>query len=737
MNEHEQRKQALYRAIRARGLSHAHAMGMLANAMGESNFRPDALNKPEGAYGLFQWRGERLEALRNKYGPNPNIEAQVEFALSEPEGRAYAETHFDDPVKATDWFIRKFERPADPDAALRKRGSWAQSNAANFGATPPPSVPPAHASGYPGLRPPTWPPPGIDPTSSARVPVGQGFQPAFQGGLDALIAAAREAGHNVSISSGYRTPARQKMLWDQAVAKYGSPEAARKHVAPPGSSAHNHGFAADLAYGNDAAKQWVHENAGRFGLGFRLGHEDWHIEPAGYHPRYGTEWTPDTRMASINGGGMAVGPYGLADRWSQLPQLPEEQPMEDPTMLHPQLQAILEQQNQKPDPWKMLGAFGVGVLNAGGGPGAGNWFGKGVAAALDSVQQDSPEGLNMLQMLQANNELYELDARRAEKQRMQQQQAMQRQYLQSIADNESLPMPTRYQARNQLMGLKGDAIELPTYEENWTTSGSPSQGLYRVNPDTGEVQQLLEPTPGGPDEPKYGTGFNTVRMGQNEDGTTKWGLVRLNDRGEQEVVPLPENVEPWSGVQNDPELIRQREMARKYGGMEPEALQNFSTQLVAAKTQLAQTNYLLKELESGKYDKSLGPIKGQIKKFFDPQTALWQMYSVDAALKNLQTVNLAPVTEFELGLIMQMDANAFKTVEQNKAVLGRLKAIREAKVKLLDESLRKIQTEGYQSFVKSKPKLDPALFEPIEGLEDAEPAATADEEEGWGPITFE
>ena len=124
MSVHEQRKQALYRALRARGLSHVHAMGMLANAMGESGFNPAAHNPNEDAFGLFQWRGSRLEELRRKYGSNPNIEAQVEFALSEPEGREYAETHFDDPVAATDWFLRKFERVGDPEAALSKRASW-------------------------------------------------------------------------------------------------------------------------------------------------------------------------------------------------------------------------------------------------------------------------------------------------------------------------------------------------------------------------------------------------------------------------------------------------------------------------------------------------------------------------------------------------------------------------------------------------------------------------------------
>ena len=61
--------------------------------------------------------------------------------------------------------------------------------------------------------------------------------------------------------------------------KYGSAAKARKWVAPPGKSQHNHGNAADLRYANDAARKWAHENAARFGLHFRMGNEPWHIEP--------------------------------------------------------------------------------------------------------------------------------------------------------------------------------------------------------------------------------------------------------------------------------------------------------------------------------------------------------------------------------------------------------------------------------------------------------------------------
>lgn len=83
---------------------------------------------------------------------------------------------------------------------------------------------------------------------------------------------------SVTINSGYRSPERQQELWLEALRKYGSPEAARKWVAPPGNSQHNKGNAADLGYQSDAARKWVHENAGNYGLSFPMSHEPWHIE---------------------------------------------------------------------------------------------------------------------------------------------------------------------------------------------------------------------------------------------------------------------------------------------------------------------------------------------------------------------------------------------------------------------------------------------------------------------------
>ncbi|WP_421611428.1 D-alanyl-D-alanine carboxypeptidase family protein [Agrobacterium tumefaciens] len=106
-----------------------------------------------------------------------------------------------------------------------------------------------------------------------------GMQANFQKNLAAMIASMpKELQGSVTVNSGFRSVERQQQLWLEALKKYGSPEAARKWVAPPGNSQHNKGNAADLGYGSDAARKWVHANASNFGLSFPMSHEPWHVE---------------------------------------------------------------------------------------------------------------------------------------------------------------------------------------------------------------------------------------------------------------------------------------------------------------------------------------------------------------------------------------------------------------------------------------------------------------------------
>ncbi len=113
--------------------------------------------------------------------------------------------------------------------------------------------------------------------------------------LEALITAARADGIREPLlrpTSGFRDPARQAQLWQQALQRYGSPQAARRWVAPPGGSAHQTGRAIDFYLGGQnssdrvaqlrtlPAYQWLVRNAARFGF-YPYANEPWHWE---YNP---------------------------------------------------------------------------------------------------------------------------------------------------------------------------------------------------------------------------------------------------------------------------------------------------------------------------------------------------------------------------------------------------------------------------------------------------------------------
>lgn len=131
------------------------------------------------------------------------------------------------------------------------------------------------------------------------------LDPAFAGNLQALIA----AGPGITPFSGYRTIQRQTELWNAALKKYGSPAAARKWVAPPGSSQHNKRMAVDLKYADDAARQFAHANAAKYGLTFPMGHEPWHIEPIG--ARSGGD-SKNTMSITANGAKAVINPTLLS-----------------------------------------------------------------------------------------------------------------------------------------------------------------------------------------------------------------------------------------------------------------------------------------------------------------------------------------------------------------------------------------------------------------------------------------
>ena len=108
----------------------AHIAGMLANIEHESQFIPSTLVKDSNGLwsgGLFQHNGPRLQELVNKLGNNwkQNWQGQIEFALSEPIGKQYVTSQFPDPIKASQWWTTKWERPAHAKVQAAKRAKSA------------------------------------------------------------------------------------------------------------------------------------------------------------------------------------------------------------------------------------------------------------------------------------------------------------------------------------------------------------------------------------------------------------------------------------------------------------------------------------------------------------------------------------------------------------------------------------------------------------------------------------
>lgn len=96
----------------------------------------------------------------------------------------------------------------------------------------------------------------------------------------AAQAAAKAAGFNIRITSGFRSQQLQERLFADAIAKYGSENEAAKWVLPKNISHHPWGTAIDLNYpGDQSSVKWLEENGSTFGLCRVYLNEWWHFEP--------------------------------------------------------------------------------------------------------------------------------------------------------------------------------------------------------------------------------------------------------------------------------------------------------------------------------------------------------------------------------------------------------------------------------------------------------------------------
>lgn len=119
--------------------------------------------------------------------------------------------------------------------------------------------------------------------------------------LKAFMAAAREEGLSVYLSSAYRDYANQSYLYNRKVAQYGDPAVAATIVAPPGTSEHQTGLACDItdryyelknsSLENTALFQWMSQHCHEYGFIVRypkdkeavtgIIYEPWHFRYVG------------------------------------------------------------------------------------------------------------------------------------------------------------------------------------------------------------------------------------------------------------------------------------------------------------------------------------------------------------------------------------------------------------------------------------------------------------------------
>ena len=108
----------IYKYLISKGMDDIHAIGLMANIHRESGFRPGAQEKSGGGgVGLFQYTNEPRKGNFLKAVPDykTNWKGQIDYALKEPGEPApqWLAMKFSSSQEAADWFMRKWERPAE------------------------------------------------------------------------------------------------------------------------------------------------------------------------------------------------------------------------------------------------------------------------------------------------------------------------------------------------------------------------------------------------------------------------------------------------------------------------------------------------------------------------------------------------------------------------------------------------------------------------------------------------
>lgn len=108
-----------------------------------------------------------------------------------------------------------------------------------------------------------------------RVAVGN-LEPALLAALQRAASDAEADGITFRVNSGWRSPALQERMLQDAIVQYGSEAEARRWVATPETSEHVTGDAVDL--GPLPALDWLVQRGWRYGLCQIYANESWHYE---------------------------------------------------------------------------------------------------------------------------------------------------------------------------------------------------------------------------------------------------------------------------------------------------------------------------------------------------------------------------------------------------------------------------------------------------------------------------
>ena len=124
---------------------------------------------------------------------------------------------------------------------------------------------------------------GAEPSTTAPTPTAPtttspptGLHPGLVDAFERARAEAEDAGHVLTITSGFRTAEQQAAMLEAEIAERGSLEESLWWVFPPDRSMHVQGLAIDV--GDGPAADWLVEEGARFGLCKTLGWEWWHFE---------------------------------------------------------------------------------------------------------------------------------------------------------------------------------------------------------------------------------------------------------------------------------------------------------------------------------------------------------------------------------------------------------------------------------------------------------------------------